>query len=90
VVYGLSGGQASFSNWDLIYRHQVQVIGLNIGTLIESAPQLFGAVMGEMLGLIAAGVITPAEPTAYALSDGPRALAELEGRATIGKLALIP
>jgi len=90
VVYGLSGGNASISNWDLVYRYPVQVMGFNLGTLIGAAPQVFGAVMGEMSRLIAAGVITPAEPRSYALSDGPRALAELEARATIGKLALIP
>jgi NADPH2:quinone reductase len=46
--------------------------------------------MAEMSALIAAGVITPAQPTAYDLADGPKILAKLENRATIGKLALMP
>jgi len=66
------------------------VIGLNIGILIQAAPQIFGEVMGEMFGLIAAGVLTPGQPTAYELADGPKALTELEARATVGKLALLP
>jgi NADPH:quinone reductase len=37
-----------------------------------------------------AGVLTPGQPTAYELADGPKALAELEARATVGKLALLP
>jgi NADPH2:quinone reductase len=90
VVYGLAGGQASLTNWDLVYRHQVQVVGLNIGILIQAAPQTFGAVMGELFGLVAAGVLGPGEPIAYELADGPKALAELEARATVGKLALLP
>jgi NADPH2:quinone reductase len=90
VVYGLAGGQAAISNWDLVYRHQVHVIGLNIGILIQAAPQTFGEVMGELFGLVAAGVLGPAEPTVYELAEGPRALAELEARATVGKLALVP
>ncbi|MEV4622976.1 NADPH:quinone oxidoreductase family protein [Asanoa sp. NPDC049573] len=90
VVYGLPGGEAAITNWDLVYKHQVQLIGLNIGTLIQSAPQIFGDVMGEMFGLIAAGVLRPGEPTTYPLADGPKALAELEARATVGKLALRP
>jgi NADPH2:quinone reductase len=90
VVYGLAGGEAAITNWDLVYRHQIHVVGLNIGILIQAAPQLFGEVMGEMFGLIAAGVLGPAQPTSYALSDGPKALAELEARATVGKLALLP
>ena len=58
--------------------------------VIQAAPQLFGEVMGELFALIAAGVLTPGHPTAYELADGPKALAELETRATVGKLALLP
>ena len=90
VVYGVAGGEAAITNWELVYKHQVHVIGLNIGTLIQATPQIFGEVMAEMFGLLAAGVLDPGRPTAYELADGPKALAELEGRTTIGKLALLP
>jgi NADPH2:quinone reductase len=90
VVYGTAGGEAAVTNWELVYRHQVHVIGLNIGGLIQAAPQTFGEVMGELFALIAAGVLTPGQPTGYELADGPKALAELQARATIGKLALLP
>ncbi|MFI6684109.1 NADPH:quinone oxidoreductase family protein [Streptomyces sp. NPDC050485] len=90
VVTGLPAGEAELSNWDLVYRHQVHVIGLNIGVLIQSAPQIFGEVMGELFALIAAGVLTPGRPTVHDLADGPKALAELEARATVGKVALRP
>jgi len=90
VVSGLPGGEATITNWDLVYRHQVHLIGLNIGVLIQTAPRIFGEVMGELLALIAAGVLPPGQPTAYDLADGPKALAELETRATVGKLALLP
>jgi NADPH2:quinone reductase len=90
VVYGVAGGEAAITNWELVYKHQVHIIGLNIGVLIQAAPQIFGELMSELSALIADGVLTPARPTAYDLTDGPRALAELETRATIGKLALLP
>ncbi|GIF50973.1 NADPH2:quinone reductase [Asanoa ferruginea] len=90
VVYGLPGGETALTNWDLVYKHQIHVIGLNIGMLIQAAPQLFGEVMGELFGLLAAGVLGPGQPTIYELADGPKALAELEARATVGKLALRP
>ena len=90
VVSGLPGGEASLSNWDLVYRHQVHLIGFNIGTLIRTAPQLFGDVMGELFGLIAAGVVPPTQPTIYALAEGPSALAALENRTTTGKIGLRP
>jgi len=90
VVYGLAGGQATISNWELVYKHQVHVIGLNIGILIRAAPQIFGEVMGEMFGLLAAGVLGPGRPTTYDLAEGPKALSEMAARATTGKLALLP
>jgi NADPH2:quinone reductase len=90
VVFGLPAGEATLSNWDLVYKHQVQIIGLNIGILIQTAPQLYGEVMGELFGLIASGVLGPTQPTTYDLADGSKALAELEARATVGKLALLP
>jgi NADPH2:quinone reductase len=58
--------------------------------LIQAAPQIFGEVMREMFGLLASGVLGPSQPTTYALGEGPKALAELEARATVGKLALLP
>ena len=90
VVFGVAGGHAAITNWDLVYRHQVHVIGLNLGTLIQSAPQIFGDVMAEVFELIAIGVLGTARPTTFALADGAQALAELEGRTTVGKLALLP
>jgi NADPH2:quinone reductase len=90
VVYGMAGGEATITNWELVYKHQIHLIGLNIGVLIRAAPQIFGEVMGEMSGLLAAGVLRPGRPTVYELAEGPKALAELEARATVGKLALLP
>lgn len=90
VVYGTAAGKAALTNWELVYRHQVHVIGLNIGVLIQAAPQIFGEIMGELFALIATGVLTPVQPTAYGLADGPKALADLETRVTTGKLALLP
>ncbi len=90
VVYGLAGGEAPITNWDLVYQHQVHVIGLNIGILIQAAPQIFGEIMGELFGLLTSGVLGPDQPTTYGLAEGPKALSELEARATVGKLALLP
>ncbi len=90
IVYGTAGGEAPVTNWELIYQHQIQVTGLNIGTLIQVAPQIYSEVMGELFTLIAAGVLTPGQPVTYDLADGPKALAELETRTTVGKLALRP
>ncbi|WP_067691599.1 zinc-binding dehydrogenase [Nocardia jejuensis] len=90
IVLGLAGGEASISNWELVYKNQIQLIGLNLGVLIRTAPGIFGEVMGELSALVTAGVLPPGRPTHYDLDAGPKALGELESRATVGKLALVP
>jgi NADPH2:quinone reductase len=90
VVFGSAGGEATVSNWELVYKHQVQLIALNIGVLMQSAPAVFGALMVELTRLITSGVLVPSEPTTYPLADGASALADLESRKTVGKLALRP
>ena len=90
IVYGAAGGEATISNWELNFKHPVHLIGLHIGTLIQQAPEMFADLMDELNTLIAAGVYLPGQPTIYDLADGPKALAELEARATVGKIALKP
>ncbi|MFE3255523.1 zinc-binding dehydrogenase [Nocardia sp. NPDC059091] len=90
VVYGVAGGDTAVTNWELVYKHQIHLIGLNIGVLIQAAPHVFGEVVAEMFALVAAGVLAPTRPTAHDLDDGPKVLAEMESRATMGKLALLP
>jgi NADPH:quinone reductase len=73
-------------------RHPVRVVGCprDEGLVPQAAPRVFGEVMGELFALIAAGVLIPGRPAAYDLADSPKALAELEARVTVGKLALLP
>src|SRR6266545_2192904 len=77
VVYGTAAGEAAITNWDLVYKRQIHVIGLNLGILIQAAPHIFGEVMGELFALLSAGVLGPGQPTTYELAEGPKALAEL-------------
>ena len=90
VVIGAAAGEASISNRELNFRHPVHVIGQHLTTTIRHAPELFAKVLAELDELIEAGVYPPGRPTVYGLADGPKALSELEARATVGKLALKP
>ncbi|MFC9253067.1 alcohol dehydrogenase catalytic domain-containing protein [Amycolatopsis thailandensis] len=90
VVYGVAGGEVPITNRDLNFRYQIHLIGLHLGVLIEQAPTIFAELMDELRELIAVGVCAPGTPTVYDLADGPKALAELEARATSGKLVLRP
>lgn len=90
VVIGAAAGESSISNWELNFKHPVHVIGQHLTTTIQQAPELFAEVLAELDELIKKGVYPPGRPTVYDLADGPKALAELEARATVGKLALRP
>jgi NADPH2:quinone reductase len=46
--------------------------------------------MGELAGLLPAGVLGPGRPACHGPAEGPKALAEPEARATAGRLALPP
>lgn len=90
IVYGHAGGEATFTNRNLVFDHQVQVIGLHIGVLSTAAPRIFTDLMEELAGLIAAGVYRPGRPTVSDLADGPAVLMRMEGGSTVGKWALRP
>ncbi|MEU8227647.1 NADPH:quinone oxidoreductase family protein [Kribbella sp. NPDC048915] len=90
VVIGVAAGEASVSNWELNFRHPVHVIGQHLTTTIQQAPDLFAAALAELGELIETGGYPPGRPTAYALADGAKALADLEAGTTTGKLALKP
>ena len=72
VVYGLAGGEAAINNWDLVYQHQVHIIGLNIGILIQSAPQIFGEVMARCSDSSRRECSAPASPPPMSWPTGHR------------------
>lgn len=90
VVFGAASGPATVSNVDLIFRRPIEVIGYHITQIIADRPDLFAAEMAEIQELMAAGVMVPAEPTAWPLARAAEALVELGGRRTTGKLVLVP
>ncbi|MEU0090339.1 zinc-binding dehydrogenase [Kribbella sp. NPDC006257] len=90
VVFGASSGEAALTTHDLIFTHPVQVKGLHIGVLADSAPAVYRWLLKELLELVAQGVYTPGRPEVHALADGPELLVALEARRTSGKHALDP
>ncbi|WP_228122300.1 alcohol dehydrogenase catalytic domain-containing protein [Saccharothrix syringae] len=90
VVYGEAGGEAAVTNRQLVFEHQVHVIGLHVGVLAREAPEVFAGLVDELAALRGAGVLTPGRPVVHGLADGPRVLAALEARATVGKQVLKP
>ncbi len=90
VVFGAaSAQQATIQNTRLIFQ-PVELIGYHLAVMATRRPDLFAAQLTEVNKLIAMGVIVPDEPRTYPLSEGGRALQDLEQRRTTGKLVLIP
>ena len=69
-------------------RDSAFVVGLSLGS--RGRERVPGSHRAAAFALIGAGVLPLGQPTVYDLADGPKALAELETRATVGKLALVP
>ena len=90
VIFGAANGVANLTNWQLIFQHQVHVIGLHIGVFNQQAPAQFAQLIDELFTLQAAGVYLPGEPKIYPLEDGANVLGELASGNTHGKLALRP
>jgi len=90
VVFGAASGDATLTTHDLVFNHQVQVIGLHIGVLAATAPRTYEGLLTEIESLICQGVYLPGQPEIHALADGPGLLGKIEGRLTTGKHALDP
>ncbi|HJW10967.1 MAG TPA: zinc-binding dehydrogenase, partial [Albitalea sp.] len=85
IVYGVSGGSASIDNVDLLFKHPVQLIGLNMAIQRQFMQQIF-PMLGE---LIASKVIAPSEPSRHPLKDAAKLVADIEARKTSGKHVLV-
>jgi NADPH:quinone reductase-like Zn-dependent oxidoreductase len=90
VVFGASSGDAALTTHDLVFSHPVQVKGLHIGVLADTAPAVYRWLLTELQELVARGVYPPGRPEVHALADGPQLLVALEARRTSGKHALDP
>ncbi|RKS10889.1 NADPH:quinone reductase-like Zn-dependent oxidoreductase [Nocardiopsis sp. Huas11] len=90
VVFGHSSGEATVSSHELTFQHPVQILGLHIGTLASSAPEMYAGLLSELSDLVSARVYLPGTPTVHPLAEGPRVLHDMEARRTQGKHALDP
>ncbi len=90
VVLGIVAGDAAVSNRELLWDHQVQLLGVNMRALMAHRPDLVQQTAAELFTLMGRHGIRPDEPTAADLADGPAVLARMEARRTTGKLVLVP
>lgn len=90
VVFGAASGDATLNTHDLVFHHQVHIIGLHIGKLADAMPSFYHELLTELRRLIIEGVYRPGQPTVHPLAHGATVLQQIAERGTVGKHALDP
>ncbi len=66
------------------------VIGIDWGIWAMTHADAQRTLLADLLAMVAEGRLDPVRPAEYRLEDVARALEDLLGRRTVGKIALIP
>lgn len=89
LVIGFVAGIPRLPANQILLRNR-RVIGVDWGAWAGRHPTENQRLLTEVLGLIAAGDLSPVEPVTYPLEQAARALADLGTRNVAGKVALVP
>ncbi len=90
LVIGFASGTIPSVPLNQVLLRNRTVIGIDWGIWAMQHADEQRALLDDLLALVASGAIDPVHPTAYSLDDVARALEDLLGRRTVGKIALIP
>jgi NADPH:quinone reductase len=90
LVIGFASGAIPALPLNQVLLRNRTVLGIDWGIWAMRHPAEQGALLADLLALVAGGSIQPVAPTAYPLDDVARALDDLLGRRVVGKVALIP
>jgi NADPH2:quinone reductase len=90
LVIGFAAGAIPTIPLNQVLLRNRTVIGIDWGIWAMQHAEEQGALLGDLLTMVAGGTIDPVRPVEYALDDVARALEDLLGRRVVGKAALIP
>ncbi len=90
LVLGFASGAIPRLPANQVLLRNRRVTGVEWGGWVGKHPAEHRAMTEGALAEVAAGRLSPVEPTCYPLADAVRALAELAGRNVTGKIALVP
>jgi NADPH2:quinone reductase len=90
LVVGFASGTIPELPANQILLRNRTVLGVDWGAWAMADPDANAVVLDEVLALVEAGTLTPAEPTTYALADAATALRDLLERRVTGKVCLTP
>ncbi len=88
LVIGFSSGQIPELRLNRVLLKHIAVVGLNLGSYAQHAPERLREANQRLLELYARGVVRPLIHARYPLREAARALAELGQRKSVGKLIL--
>jgi NADPH:quinone reductase len=89
LVLGFTAGSIPSIATNRLLLRNVSLTGVGLGALVAAAPEVLGE-CAELLDGLLAGGLRPLIGVVRDLADGAEALRELESRAALGKLVLVP
>ncbi|MCL4745173.1 MAG: NADPH:quinone oxidoreductase family protein [Burkholderiaceae bacterium] len=90
VVVGFAGGTIPKLAANRLLLNQARAIGVFWGGTALREPRLAQQVFADLFAMLARGAIRPILTARYPLAEAPRAMDDLAGRRTTGKVVLIP
>jgi NADPH2:quinone reductase len=90
VIVGFAGGEIPAIRANRIMLKNVAVVGLNWPAYSEREPATVDRIYEALFDLYERGEIAPRIHAALPLEETGRALSELVGRRTVGKLVVVP
>ena len=90
LVIGFAAGDIPRLPANHVLLRNRALVGVDWGAWAMGNPADGAALMAELLDMVAAGRLSPAEPTEYPLEEAGEVLAALHGRRLVGKAVLVP
>jgi NADPH2:quinone reductase len=90
LVIGFAGGAIPTIPLNQVLLSNRTVVGIEWGGWVFTHPEENRKLIDELLAMVAAGRLHPAEPVTYPLTEAARALTDLMERRVTGKAVLVP
>jgi NADPH2:quinone reductase len=90
LVVGFASGRIPQLPANQVLLRNRRVTGVDWGGFAGRNPDVNRQLLMELLAMVAAGALSPAEPTTYPLTDAAHAMQQQLDGAVVGKVALVP
>lgn len=90
VVIGFASGRIPEIKANRILLKNIAIVGLHFGEYRNHKPQMVTDGMNALFKMYEEGIVKPLISKTYPLADAKQAMADIAGRASTGKLILVP